>query len=344
MKKLRVVQIGTEHDHAGEAMMTLKRLPDLFELVGFCMPEEDTTCVFEKNRERYEGVPKLSLEEVFADRTLDAAVIETSDYLLTRYAKKALDAGLHVEMDKPGGMDQAEFEEMVDTAGRRGLALQLGYMYRFNPAILELYDRVARGELGEILYINAEMNCWHRAPKRQWLADYPGGMMYFLGCHLVDVIYRLQGEPLEVLPLHASSDGDGVRSYDVSFIALRYPHGTSFARTTAVERGGANRRQIVVVGTKGTFEIRPTEYPIPEEERPADDPCADLRTDYRVCTDTKWHAKGEWTSTVPYNRYMAMFRSFAAIARGEKKNPYTAEYEKNLHRIVLKAAGGYIDR
>ena len=39
-----------------------------------------------------------------------------------------------------------------------------------------------------------------------------------------------------------------------------------------------------------------------------------------------------------------MLRSFAAIARGEMKNPYTAEYEKNLHRLVLSAAGGYIDR
>ena len=157
-----------------------------------------------------------------------------------------------------------------DTAEEKGLALQLGYMYRFNPAILGLYERVKRGELGDILYINAEMNCFHKPRKREWLRDYPGGMMYFLGCHLVDIIYRLQGEPLEVLPLHASSDLDGVHSYDVGFAAFRYPHGTSFARSTCVERGGFHRRQIVVVGSKATVEIRPTEYPCPPERRPAD--------------------------------------------------------------------------
>ena len=188
------------------------------------------------------------------------------------------------------------------------------------------------------------MNCFHKPRKREWLRDYPGGMMYFLGCHLVDIIYRLQGEPLEVLPLHASSDLDGVHSYDVGFAAFRYPHGTSFARSTCVERGGFHRRQIVVVGSKATVEIRPTEYPCPPERRPADQPHASQLTDAAFCDSTEWHAFGETETCRPYHRYEAMLRSFAAIARGEMKKTYTAEYEKNLHRLVLSAAGGYIDR
>lgn len=341
MKKLRVVQIGTEHDHASDTLRSLLRLSDRFEVVGYVMPEDDTSCVYEKKAKYYRSIPRLTLEQALSDRSVDAATVETSDRLLTRYAQLALDAGLHVEMDKPGGTDQAEFERMVDTAGEKGLALQLGYMYRFNPAILELYDRVARGELGEILYVNAEMNCWHPAAKREWLRDYPGGMMYYLGCHLIDLIYRLQGEPLEVVPMHASSDLDGVRSCDVAFTVLRYPHGASFARATAVECGGFDRRQIVVVGSKGTVEIRPTESVCPPEERPADHPECDLRTDLRICRDTAdWHAPCRTRTVGPYNRYDAMLCSFAAIARGEKANPYTPEYEKNLHRLVL-AAGGH---
>ena len=40
MKKLRVAQIGAGHDHAAEAFRTLQELDDLFEVVGYCTPEE----------------------------------------------------------------------------------------------------------------------------------------------------------------------------------------------------------------------------------------------------------------------------------------------------------------
>ena len=333
MEKLKVIQIGTEHDHASSAMGSIRRQKDLFEVAGFVMPEEDTASVYEGAEKAYEGVPLLSLEEAFAVEGLEGAVIETSDKFLVKYARMAVARGLAVQMDKPGSGDADEFDLMMDEAEKGGKGFQLGYMYRFNPAILALYDAVNKGELGDILYVNAEMNCIHKPEKRAWLADYPGGMMHFLGCHLVDIIFRLQGEPEEVLAMNQPSGLDGVKADDEGFAVFRYPAGVSFARTTAVEKGGFMRRQIVVAGSKATWEINPTEY----YRKTGDE--KSLLTDFAVRSSDDWNDAGVRRTTDPYNRYDAMLRSFWEIARGEKENDYDPAYEKKLYRLLLKACG-----
>ena len=333
MKKLKVVQIGTEHDHASSAMGSVHRQKDIFEVAGYVMPEDDTVSVFESTNKAYDGVPRLSLEEAFAVEGLEGAVIETSDKLLVKYARLAVGHGLAVQMDKPGSGDADEFDAMMDEAEEGGKGFQLGYMYRFNPAILALYDAVKRGELGDILYVNAEMNCIHKPEKRTWLGDYPGGMMHFLGCHLVDIIFRLQGEPDSVIAMNQPSGLNGVKADDEGFAVFRYPAGISFARTTAVEKGGFMRRQIVVVGSKATWEINPTEYYFKATDEKS------LLTDYTVRASDDWNDGGVRTTTIPYNRYDAMLRSFYEIARGEKTNDYDFAYEKKLYRLLLRACG-----
>ena len=336
MRKIRTAQIGIGHDHASGIFTTLKEMTDEVELVGTCVPDDDDRSNEQKRAHVYEQYPRLSLEKILSDESIEAVTVETVDHLLTKYAKLALDAGKAVHMDKPGGICADEFDAMADTALQKNLPLSLGYMYRFNPAIMELLKRIENGDLGEILYVNAEMSCYHKPEKRKWLSQYPGGMMNFLGCHLVDLIFMLQGEPLETIPLHAESGLDGVISEDVSFTAFRYPHGVSFARSTAVERGGVARRNLLVVGTKGSFELKPTEY------RAFDDPAISgdiLKSDYRYTFDPAWRASGETETTEPFHRYRDMMEAFCGYVRGEKENRFTPDYEKKLHRLLLRACG-----
>ena len=336
MKKIRVAQIGIGHDHASGIFNAMWEMNDEVELVGYCTTEDDVPG-FQKDRsEEYHGKPILTLEEILSDKSLDAITVETIDSQLTKYAKMALDACFPVHMDKPGGIDQTAFEEMCDTAKAKGLPLSIGYMYRFNPALREFEERYKAGEFGDILYINTEMSCYHNAWKRTWMEDYPGGMMYFLGCHLVDLIYRFQGDPLEVIPLNAKSGLDGTNAYDNAFAAFRYPKGVSFARTTATERSGYSRRNVLIVTEKCTFELRPTEY------RSSDEPDADgdlLKTDYYLTTETAWRARGEKQTTEEYHRYKNMLRAFFKSVQEVTPLPCTPDYEKRLHRLLLEACG-----
>ena len=336
MKKIKIAQIGTGHDHATPAIQTLKLLDKagVYELVGYCEVPEDSNNISGGNIV-YENVKKMSLEEILNYEGLDAVVIETEDRALTKYALMAAEKGLHIQMDKPGGIDNDEFDRLIDTVKAKNLVFHTGYMYRYNPAVLQLKEDIAAGKLGDIISVEAQMNCTHNIAKRNWLGYYPGGMLYFLGCHMVDLIYSIMGEPEDIIPLSCSSGLEGTTAKDFGMAVFKYKNGISIAKSTAVEMGGFERRQLVVVGTKGTVELCPFEWMSNERN----DVYSSQITEVREAFSGDWYQKGERHTSPVHGRYDAMFRSFADYVNGVKSNPYTYEYERNLHKVLLRACG-----
>lgn len=333
IKKIKVAQIGVGHDHAKDIMTMLKCEHELFELIGYCIVPEDNENVpmfsYEGNKSVYDDVKQMTLDEILNCEDLKAVFIETEDRALTKYAIMAAEKGLHIHMDKPGGIDSAEFDRLLDIVSTQKLIFQVGYMYRYNPAVQKLKEEIQAGKLGEILSVEAQMNCAHGIEKRNWLGNYPGGMLYYLGCHMIDLIYSIMGEPLEVIPLSHSSGVDGTTAEDVGMAAYRYPHGISFARSVAVEIGGFDRRQLVVIGTKGTAEIRPLESGAKHSS---------LKFSL-ISNMTQVFANGESEHTITdtFGRYTDMLNEFAKYINGEKENPFDYEYERNLHRLILQS-------
>lgn len=358
MKKIRIAQIGIEHDHARKIMTAMRSLPEIFEVVGWCDPEKkieydeftgkqviagieykgDTNIY----RHLYEGVPEMELEELLDYPGLEAVVIESSEENLFKYAQMAAERGLHVHMDKPGGLKYEDFEKLVETMKRTGKVLHLGYMYRYNPEVQRLLKDVDEGKYGEINSVECHMSCRHPDEKRAWMSKFPGGMMFFLGCHLVDIIYRIQGEPEEIIPMNCITGTDGLQTgEDFGFAVFRYKNGVSFAKASAAEPGGFKRRQIVVCGSKGVAEIRPIEdYPKQDDESNPHPSDAYLVTTVRDVTEDllSWQADGTKRES-SFFRYGAMMEGFASIVRGEKTNPYTMDYELRLFKILMKACG-----
>lgn len=339
MKKIKVAQIGVGHDHAADIATTLKLQNDIYDFVGYAVTEEDSENVegfFECRKWAYEGIPQMTIEEILNYPGLDAVCIETEDRALTKYAMMAVEKGLHMHMDKPGGIDGNEFDRLIDCAKEKGIIFQTGYMYRYNPEIIKLKEKINSGELGEIYAVEAQMNCLHNAEKREWLGNYPGGMLYFLGCHLIDIIYSICGEPEEIIPLSTATGLDGVSADDFGMVIFKYKNGVSFAKSTAVEICGFERRQLVVCGSKGTIELRPIEWVVPAVlEGVGQQQITGVREAY----GTGWTDRGICYDSEVYGRYDAMMREFAECVRGEKKNPFSYEYERNLHRLLLKSCG-----
>jgi predicted dehydrogenase len=331
MRKLNVIQIGTGHAHAGMAMRSLRRQSDIFNVLGYVEPQGFTP------GENYEGLKEYSLEEAFAIPDLDAAIVETDEKELTKYAMLAAQRGLAVYMDKPGGDVPEEFEAFIDYVEAHKTVFSTGYMYRYSPAVKELMRMVKAGELGEITHVEAQMNCVYGKKLREWLGRYQGGMMFFLGCHLVDLILRIQGEPLEIIPFNHASNYEDIHTNDCGFAVFKYPNGVSFAKTTTVEIGGFYRRQLVVSGTKGTVEINPIEY-----YAGGDVSC--LKADMYVTTlddykEKGWAARGEKRTFGPFDRYNEMLADFARAVRGEPNQVVAPEEERRVYRAVMKACG-----
>lgn len=337
MKKIRVVQLGTAHAHALGALITLREMEDIYEVVAIGEPDA-------ARREKladdpyYTGLTVCSVEEALAFPDLDAAVIEVEEKDLCRYALMAAERGLHIQMDKPGGESYAEFEAMIRAIRTRNLIFQPGYMYRFNPALQKAFELVDSGVLGDIFSVEAQMSIDMGEGGNRSLSRFSGGMMFFLGCHLADVVYRICGKPREVHPMHCSVGGFDVNNYGMTTYV--YPNGISFIKTCAAEVNGFIRRQIAITGTLGSIEIKPIELFQPENT-------AYLDTNLRLTLKKdNPHANfdGSTKMTFPsYRRYDGMFLQFAKLIRGEAEPFYTYEQELELFRLVLESSDMPID-
>ena len=172
------------------------------------------------------------------------------------------------------------------------------------------------------------MSCTHTPDIREWLATFRGGMMFFLGCHLIDLIYQIQGEPDEVIPLNCSTGIDGIHTEDYGMAVFKYRNGVSFAKTCDTERGGFSRRQLVICGEKGTIEIKPL-------EALTDNGQYTVSNEY---FDSNWFKPWVTTESEVHDRYDGMLYNFAELVNG-KENPYNYDYELALYKLVLRACG-----
>ncbi len=338
MKKIKIAQIGTEHDHASAIYDTLRTFDDIFDFVGFARTDEEKSGLgqnFYQNTPRYKESAEYALEEIFAMPDLDAVAIETEDRYLVKYAKLAAEHGLHVHMDKPGSQTAEDFESMLSEIKKRGKIFSIGYMYRFNPALLALKARIDAGEYGEIFSTEAEMSIRHPKRKRDWLGGYQGGMTAFLGCHLIDLTHWLRGIPEEILSLNAVTGYQGCEAEDFGLVVMKYKNGHSILRTNALKAGGYQSRNVLVCGTRGTAEVRPTEMPTNGYY------CDSPLYEYKPSAENPDQAFGLTELHTPFNahRYERMMRDFAErIIRGEQ-GAFSLEYEARSHRMFLCACG-----
>ena len=85
MRKIRIGQIGIGHNHASEKMAALRRLSDLYEVVGVVEPDEKWWKE-RGNLAAYQGIPRLTEEELFRTENLEAVAVETDGFELLETA------------------------------------------------------------------------------------------------------------------------------------------------------------------------------------------------------------------------------------------------------------------
>ena len=328
MKKIRIGHIGTLHDHSAGKLACVLKFPEIFEVVGI-VPEDDARWEHMKDRREYRGIPRMTEEELFA-AGVDAVMVEGFEHELPFVARRCVERGIHVHVDKPAGRDLAVFEETLRIAKQKNLTVQMAYMYRYNPAYLDCLRLIEEGKLGEIFQVTAIMNVGHPPEKRAWLSQFDGGMMFYLGCHMVDFVYRLLGTPEAVTTFIKSSGMNGVDAPDNATAILEYKNGASIVQSVASEIGGFSRRQLTVCGSRGTYTIHPLERPMHAYFTDADTA--------KPFTDTKVEREFPPFDDAA-NRYDQMMLDFAAMVRGEKQNPYSLEYELGLQKLILACCG-----
>src|SRR5207244_3672917 len=120
---------------------------------------------------------------------------------------------------------------------------------------------MTREELLAVPGLQAVMSQVVASDERRRLARFRGGMMFELGCHVLDLILGILGKPKEVTPFAQHSSRLDDTLVDNMLAVLTYPRATATVKSSALEVEGFDRRHLVVCGTEGTYHIQPLDNP-----------------------------------------------------------------------------------
>ena len=330
-RKVRVVQWGMCHEHALGKFYSLKKLPDDFELVGIIDDRSSRTARTTKNYKPYDGVPRITEAQLLADGSIDAVFVEVANDDLVEVGMKCAQHGLPMHFDKPCGQTYRPFADMVEICRRRQLPLQLGYMFRVNPAIRFIQKAVKDGWLGEIVSIEADMNHNYGDDKYpHYIGTFKGGLVYNLCCHLVDFILPMMpGLPTRAHPVLLTAPGDPEGAQTNCVTVLEWPHATATIRSCS--QAACQKRWLRVSGTKGAIDLAPIER---FDGKPT-------VLEMRLAHDVPGYKKGTHTVDcgVQKDRYADQLLELAKIVRGEMPNPDLYDHDLAVHKVTLMACG-----
>ena len=333
-ERVKIAQIGICHEHAAGKIVSLKRLPEVFEIVGVVndMEISKTPRCGTPGLDPYKDLRWMTEEEVLNTPDLDAVVVEVPNNDLVPVALRCMERNLPMHMDKPAGEDPALYRKLLDGCRERNLPFQMGYMFRGNPAFQFCIRAIREKLLGEVFEIEADMNhCYGGEEYQEYIGKFPGGIMYNLGCHLIDFVVAGMGRPENVTPFLHSAPGYPASIRNNCMAVLEYPHAIVTLRSCSKDTANTQGRRIRIAGTDGSivfspverFDGRPVEIALSLKKDSGGFPAGEHTLRFQPQTD----------------RYANQLIELAKIIRGEMKNPCTYEHDYLVHEVTLAAAG-----
>lgn len=194
-----------------------------------------------------------NLDDVLQDPNIDLIVITTPGHLHYEHAKAALEHNKHVVVEKPFVLDVKQGQELIDLAKQRNKLLTVYHNRRWDSDFLTVRQLLSEKVLGDVTYFEARFDRFRPVVKDRWKeGDVPGaGVVWDLGCHLIDQAIQLFGRPDEVVSDIALQRKDA-KSPDYFQILLKYQQGLRVVL-------GSNSLCLVpgskfqIHGTKGSF-------------------------------------------------------------------------------------------
>ena len=158
----------------------------------------------------FEGRPGLktfaNCSEMIRSGEIDAIVIATPHFLHTTIGIEALQAGLHIMVEKPISAHKADAERLIATAQAHPKQVFGGmFQMRVEPRYQKIRKLIQDGELGEIVRINWIITDWFRTEAYYasggWRATWKGeggGVLLNQCLHQLDMLQWLCGMPARV--------------------------------------------------------------------------------------------------------------------------------------------------
>lgn len=219
-------------------------------------------------------------EEMIASGAIDALLIATPHYQHTSLGVAALEAGLHIMVEKPISAHKADAERLIAAAAARpdqvfGAMFQL----RVEPRYQKIRELVQGGELGDLVRVLWIMTDWFRSEayfqSGGWRATWKGeggGVLLNQCLHQLDAMQWITGMPSQVRSHVGIGKWHDIEVEDDVTCYMKFANGASGAFiTSSGETPGSNRFEIA--GTKGRLILENDTLTLTRNEVPSDEWC-----------------------------------------------------------------------
>lgn len=150
-----------------------------------------------------------SIDRLLADQGVDAVLISSPTAMHFEHAKRAIEAGKHLMVEKPIALDLPQARQLRDLAAAGKLTLSVFHNRRWDLDYLTVRDAIAAGTVGKVINVESRLGQFSscvgpaaREYRPNWRneASFGGGGLYDWGSHFVDQIWRLMypAKPLRV--------------------------------------------------------------------------------------------------------------------------------------------------
>lgn len=210
-----------------------------------------------------------TIEALLQDGDVDAISINTPNYLHAAQTIAALEAGVHVLVEKPMAMNAAEAEAMMAASERSAALLMVAHCWRFDEEVLWVKQQVNSGRIGRVIRTKGYGVHVHWGPAgwftQKRLAG--GGALADMGIHAIDTARFLLGDPRPV-SVYARI-GTYYKDFDVDdtgVIIVNWDNGV----TSYVESGwwqpyaDGPEASTQLYGTRGFAQLFPTRLVLPD--------------------------------------------------------------------------------
>jgi predicted dehydrogenase len=164
------------------------------------------------------GVPEVESttdpEDIFTNPDVDAVIIATPAPTHFELAKRAMEAGKDVFVEKPMTLTLEDAEELVRLSDKLERVLMVGHLLEYHPGVLKMKELLDAGELGDAYYLYSERVNLGKIRKDE------NALWSFAPHDISIILYLLDEEPVEVAARGAAYIQDGIE--DVVFLWMRF--------------------------------------------------------------------------------------------------------------------------
>ena len=311
--------LGLSHSHAQAKLKLLRQSPD-WRLVGVSESDAKIRQDLQAN-----SVPMLDRKQLLEHPEIQVIAVESAVADHAADGLAVLAAGKHLHLEKAPARNMADFRAIVDLARSKNLLLQVGYMWRYHPGVEKMLEAARSGWLGDIYLVKGSIGNQLGAARRPEWAQFPGGVMYELGGHVIDPLVRLKGRPEKVTPYLRTEGGAGDKLRDNTMAVFEWKDALGVVQSATLQPGSSRYRSLEFHGTNGSAVLRPIEAP--ELQIFLDKPAG------------PYQAGIQKVPLPPYARYVDDLKELAAAVRGEKKLRVSPEEDLAVHETLLLASG-----